>query len=52
MPKSEVKGDTEFEFRLTLGIEIVLVLYREDWTLQMATCNYNNQYPMERGFLK
>ena len=42
MPKSEAKGDTEFEFRLTLHVEYELVLYREDWTVQMATCNYNN----------
>jgi hypothetical protein len=52
MPKSEVKGDTGFKFRLTLGVEIVLVLYQEDWILQTATCNYNNRYPMGRGFLK
>jgi hypothetical protein len=27
MPKSEVKGDAKFEFGLTLGVEIVPVLY-------------------------
>ena len=42
MPKSEAKGNAEFEFRLTLHTENVLVLYREDWAVQMATCNYNN----------
>jgi hypothetical protein len=52
MPKSEVKGDAEFKFGLTLGVEIVLVLYREDRTLQTANCNYTNQFPMGRGFHK
>jgi hypothetical protein len=42
MPKKEVKGDAEFEFRLTLGVGIVPVLHWEDRILQMATCNYNN----------
>jgi hypothetical protein len=42
MPKSEVKGDIKFEFGLTLGVEIVPVLYWEDRILQTATCNYNN----------